>query len=191
VSIFVFVSHPQPSGEAQARFIEELSDYLRARSLVPRTLGVTDYDMNAPLTAIRRVLLECNGIITVALRRMRVDEGRVLRRGGAGQDHLERVSGSWLTSPWSHIEPAMAYQLGLPIMHVREKDVLPDGLLERGVVGLCGPEFDLDRGAPADYLTSPEWVAVSGQWEGYVRSVFDRKGWPPMLHGSPPRELRG
>lgn len=185
MSIFVFLSHPQPSSEAQLRFIDELSAYLEARSFVPRTLGITDYDINAPLTAVRRLLLECNGVVTVALRRMLVDHGRVLRRVAAREDGVVSVTGSWLTSPWAHIEPAMAYQLGLPIIHIREKDVLPDGILERGVLGLCGPEFDLDAHAPAEYLRSPEWVAVSGQWEGYVRSVFDRKGRPPVLYGAP------
>jgi len=37
------------------------------RGLEPRTLGVTDYDMDAPLKAIRRLMLESNGLITIAL----------------------------------------------------------------------------------------------------------------------------
>jgi hypothetical protein len=27
----------------------------------------------------------------------------------------EAIDGHWLTTPWAHIEPAMAYQLGLPV----------------------------------------------------------------------------
>ena len=95
---------------------------------------------------------------------------------------IDGASEDWLTSPWAHIEPAMAYQVGLPILHVRERGVRPDGLLEKGVVGLCGPAFDV--GAPEPYLRSPEWVSVSGKWEGYVRTVFDRKGLPPDFHAA-------
>jgi hypothetical protein len=50
--------------------------YLRGRGLEPRTLGVTDYDMDAPMTAIRRLMLESNGLITVAFRRTEVRDGK-------------------------------------------------------------------------------------------------------------------
>ena len=33
-----------------------------------RTLCVTNYDVDAPLTAIRRLMLESNGLLTVILR---------------------------------------------------------------------------------------------------------------------------
>lgn len=195
MNVFVFLSHPRPATKAQAQLIATVTDYLAARGFVARTLGVTDYDMNAPLTAIRRVLLECNGVMSVALRRMLVQHGQVHRRTespkGELEETLESVTGAWLTSPWTHIELAMAYQLGLPIVHVRERDVLPDGVLESGVLGLCGPGVDLDAQTPAEYLGSPEWITVSGQWEGYVRAVFDRKGWPTALYGWPSPELRG
>ncbi|WP_237748721.1 hypothetical protein [Streptococcus mutans] len=42
---------------------------------MPRTLGITDYDMNAPLTAIRRLMIESNGIITIAFRRNLIRDG--------------------------------------------------------------------------------------------------------------------
>lgn len=173
MSISIFLSHPRPATAAQARFAEELGAYLADRGFVARTLGVTDYDMNAPLRAIRRTLLECNGVLTVAFRRMLVVEGRVLTTAGA-----ETVGGAWLTSPWSHIEPALAYEMGLPVLHVRERGVRAEGIIERGVLGLCGPELDLEADEPSMYLCSPEWISVAGTWEGYVRAVFDRKGAP-------------
>jgi hypothetical protein len=74
----------------------------------------------------------------------------------------------------------MAYQLGLPILILREEGVLAEGLLEKGVVGTYMPEFSLD-GDPVQYLHSPEWNALIGKWEGYVRAVVDSKGRPPKL----------
>ena len=50
----VFLSYPKPYLEKQKQFIEKVVSYLENRGLQPRTLGVTDYDMDAPLTAIRR-----------------------------------------------------------------------------------------------------------------------------------------
>ena len=62
----------------------------------------------------------------------------------------------------------MAYQLGLPTLILREQGVHQEGILEKGVVGTYMPEFSLD-GDEADYLGSPEWNALIGKWEGFVR----------------------
>lgn len=65
--ISVFLSYPKPCMREQAVFIDRLCTYLDSRGFAPRTLGVTDYDMDAPLKAIRRLMLESNGLITIAL----------------------------------------------------------------------------------------------------------------------------
>ena len=56
-------AYSKPYLEKQKQFIEKVVSYLENRGLQPRKLGVTDYDMDAPLTAIRRLLLESNGLI--------------------------------------------------------------------------------------------------------------------------------
>ena len=43
----VFLSYPKPYLEKQKQFIEKVVSYLENRGLQPRTLGVTDYDMDA------------------------------------------------------------------------------------------------------------------------------------------------
>jgi hypothetical protein len=75
MKISVFLSFPKPCFERQEEFIKGVQSYLDKRGLAPRTLGVTDYDMDAPLTAIRRLMLESNGLITVAFRRTYVKKG--------------------------------------------------------------------------------------------------------------------
>ena len=181
MGISIFLSYPKPSFRSQQEFINRVIDYLSGRGLEPRTLGVTDYDMDAPLKAIRRLMMESNGLITVAFRRTLVERA-VIRPGtdllGSKESLLEN---QWLTTPWAHIEPAMAYQLGLPILLLRETGVIADGLLERGVVGLYMPEFEV--GGDIDkYFRSAEWNGVMGRWEGYVRAVVERKGNPPQLY---------
>ena len=54
--ISVFLSYPKPRTNAQQQFIDHVYAYLDDRGLAARTLGVTDYDMDAPLKAIRRPL---------------------------------------------------------------------------------------------------------------------------------------
>lgn len=180
MKISVFLSYPKPCFGAQQAFIKRIVKYLEERGFGPRTLGVTDYDMDAPLTAIRRLMLESNGLLTVAFRRTFVEKGTArLRTDIEGLTEVG-IDGKWLTTPWAHIEPAMAYQLGLPVLILRERGVLEDGILERGVVGLYMPEFELDQPLDA-YFASPEWNGIIGKWEGYVRAVVERKGSPPRL----------
>jgi len=179
MGISVFLSYPKPHTTSQGRFVALLREYLEGRGLSPRTLGVTDYDMDAPLTAIRRLMLESNGLITIAFRRIFVEKGMSRFQSDLPGVEGSSVGGKWFTSPWSQIEPAMAYQLGIPVLLLREKGVLEEGILERGVVGLYMPEFDPEDG---NYFASPEWNGMIGRWEGYVRGVVSAKGRPPALY---------
>jgi hypothetical protein len=180
MSISIFLSYPKPCFGRQKAFVDQVFKYLCGQGLAPRTLGVTDYDMDAPLTAIRRLMLESNGLLTIAFRRTYIEKGTARLRTDIDTLTEESVDGQWLTTPWAHIEAAMAYQLGLPVLIFREQGVLADGILERGVVGLYMPEFDLDKAAD-DYFAAAEWKGMIGRWEGYVRGVVDRKGRPPQL----------
>ncbi len=180
MSSSIFLSYPKPYLKRQEEFIERVIHYLEERELQPRTLGVTDYDMDAPLTAIRRLMLESNGLVTIAFRRNLIKQGT----GKPGSDIREKeydLSNKWLTSPYCQIEPAMAFQLGLPVLILREKGVIEEGVLEKGVLGVYMPEFDLDCNLD-DYFKSKEWIQIIQKWEGYVRKVVENKGKPPMLY---------
>ena len=180
MKIPVFLSYPKPITSQQETFLQRTSSYLESRGLAPRTLGVTDYDMEAPLKAIRRMLLECNGLISIAFRRSLIVRGT--SRFGTDLPALveQPLDNTWLTSPWSQIEGAMAYQLGLPILLFRETGVRAEGIFEKGVVGLYMPEFDVSKAE--HYFNTLEWNEVMGKWEGYVRSVVEKKGNPPQLY---------
>lgn len=179
--ISIFLSYPQPHKNEQIEFITNIIDFLKAKDISPRTLGVTDYDNNAPLEAIRRLMLECDGFITVAF-------GRTFINDGVGKLNADvegivpyDLSGKYFTSPYCQIETAMAFQLGLPILTMREKGVIAEGVLEKGVTGLYLPEFDLSKDADK-YLTSSEWRQTISQWEAYVIRVNEKKGKPPQLY---------
>jgi hypothetical protein len=180
MKISIFLSYPKPYLTQQQSFVEKIREQLQERGFAPRTLGVTDYDMDAPLKAIRRLMLESNGLITIAFRRTFVEKGTARFRTDLDELKPTSIDETWLTTAWAHIEPAMAYQIGLPILILREKGVLEDGILEKGIVGLYLPEFDLEK--PSDqYFRSTEWNSIIGKWEGYVRSVVEKKGNPPQL----------
>lgn len=178
--ISIFLSHPQPYNLAQKQFIDHIVSYLSNRSIAARTLGVTDYDMSEPLMACRRLLYDCCGMLTVAFRRSNIQKGVFKPNSDIGYK-AEKVNDIWLTSPWCHIESAMAYQIGLPILILRERGVRDEGVLQKGVAGLSLPEFDLNDNID-DYFKSNEWKQLVNTWEGYVRQVFNHKGKPPHLY---------
>ncbi|MEP6465240.1 MAG: hypothetical protein ABJB05_02995 [Parafilimonas sp.] len=180
MKISIFLSYPKPCFTSQQTFIDNLKNFLSDRGFAPRTIGVTDYDMDAPLKGIRRLMVECNGLITVALRRTFIEKGTGRYRTDIQDLNEASIDNKWLTSPWSQIEAAMAYQLGLPILILREYGVLDEGILEKGIIGLYMPEFNLDKN-PGEYFKSLEWNDVIGRWEGHVRAVSDKKGNPPSL----------
>lgn len=181
MKIPIFLSYPKPCFGNQGAFVDRIRTVLDQRGFAGRTLGVTDYDMDAPMKAIRRLMIESNGLITVAFRRTFIEKGTARFRTDVQTLSQTPIDGKWLTTPWAHIEPAMAYQLGLPVLIFRENGVLDDGILERGIVGSYMPEFDLS-GSMDDYFASNEWGGIIGKWEGYVRAVVESKGNPPRLY---------
>src|SRR6516162_844430 len=107
MKISVFLSYPKPCFGKQKEFIEKATQFLRNRGFEPRTLGVTDYDMDAPLKAIRRLMLESYGLITIAFRRTHIDTGAIRFATDIHDLKPTTLSDQWLTTPWAHIEPAM------------------------------------------------------------------------------------
>lgn len=176
----IFLSYPKPYLKKQQEFIEKVTLYLNNRNLIPRTLGVTDYDMDAPLTAIRRLMIESNGLITIAFRRNYIHNGSCKPNSDMNENQT-CLSNQWTTSPYCQIEPAMAFQLGLPILILRETGVIAEGILEKGVLGQYMPEFNLDQNIDT-YLHSTEWQQIIQKWESQVRTVIENKGKPPSLY---------
>lgn len=177
----IFLSYPKPCNVQQQTFISRVCRHLEDHDFAPRTLGVTDYNLKAPLHAIRKLMSESYGLITVAFRRTYLEKATGNYRTDIDKLSAYDLSDTWMTSPWAHIEPAMAYQVGLPIMLLRESGVLADGILKHGVVGLYMPEFDLEADAEA-YLQSLEWRQVFRAWETDVRAVENHRGDPPKLY---------
>jgi hypothetical protein len=51
-------------------------------------------------------------LLTVAFRRTFVKKGTARLRTDVAGLKEARIDGQWLTTPWAHIEAAMAYQIG-------------------------------------------------------------------------------
>lgn len=176
----IFVSRPTPHLTAQNVFLETLLDELRERGFEPLTLGPgSSYDYEAPLAGIRRVLSHCCGLVSIAFRRTYASSAMKNHGADIPLRMEQLVENVWFTSPYCQIEPAMAFQLGLPILILREDGVMAEGVLEKGVTGLYMPEFNLAD--ERSFISSNECRRLLDQWGGYVRTVFNRRGDPPLL----------
>lgn len=176
----IFLSYPKPHLKIQQEFIDGLREYLNSRGILGRTLGITDYGIKAPLNSVRGMLMDCNGVITIAFARTLIEKAIVKPNNDIEKGKQVEIENKYITSPWCHIEAAMAYQIGLPVLVLREKGVLVEGVIEDGVVGGFIPEFNLEN--PTNkFLESDEWHQIIGQWESHVRNVVENKSKPPKL----------
>jgi hypothetical protein len=178
--IQVFLSYPRPFSESQADLVALVRRYFRDRDLEPHTLGVSDYDTEVPLASIRRLMMECHGVLVLALRRYRIDQGAAVYKSKGGEVVERSIAGDWLTSPWCHIEAGMGFQLGLPVLVFRERGVLADGVLEQDVMASYMPEIELDQGADS-FLQTSEWRQLVNRFEADVREWRKRKGLPTLM----------
>src|SRR5688572_25679515 len=102
MNIPIFLSYPKPCFGAQQQFMDRICAHLESRGFFPRTLGITDYDTDAPLKAVRRLMLESNGLVTVALRRTLIEKGAARHGTDIGGLHPLPFVQQWLTTPWAH-----------------------------------------------------------------------------------------
>ena|ERR1700761_3903475 len=103
-TIPIFLSFSKPIFPAQQEFIRDLSDGLKSFGMVPRTLGVTVYDIGVPLIAIKNLMAQSAGLISIAFRRTHIQAGERFDDSDGRPGAKEQIRDKWLTSPWPHIE---------------------------------------------------------------------------------------
>lgn len=124
----VFVSVGGTATEKQEAFVRAVEDRLRSEGLVPHTVGRNTFSADAPLKAVTALLDRCSGTVVIALERTYFAAG-IEKRGGSKESALTEVR---LATPWNHIEAAMSYARGLPLLVIVETGLKSEGLIERG-----------------------------------------------------------
>jgi len=131
----VFISIGRPLSKAQEDFKLALISAIKARGLVPRTVGArpedSDVPHDRPIEQIRRVLTQCDGAVVVGYEKHMADK---LRTNSPAANPGEMSMVRFPTS-WNQAEAAMAFYAGMPLLLITEEGVYGECILEDGVVG--------------------------------------------------------
>jgi hypothetical protein len=123
----VFISMGTPYTPIYRDFRDRLESFLRDSCGVdPRIIGKNEYPSGNPLSHIRSVMRECAGVIIVAYERKYLESGMEKR----GADSPLKLENRTYTTPWNHIESAIAYSLGLPLYIICQRGLSEEGLIE-------------------------------------------------------------
>ncbi|GAB5446872.1 MAG: hypothetical protein Gyms2KO_17450 [Gymnodinialimonas sp.] len=116
-----------PYSQKYIEFRDELETILRdTLGADPRILGKNEYPTGSPLLKIKEVMSDCDGVLVVAYERKFVEVGAEKRSAANETPINERT----YTTPWNHIESAMAFSLGIPLYVICEKGLKEEGLIE-------------------------------------------------------------
>lgn len=169
----VFLSYATPFNDLQTEFLNRTVNEIEENLLFPRTLGVSDQYTETPVASIRRMMLSSYGCLAIAFRRALVIQA-ISRPGSPGQAVFENF---WLSSPFLQIEPAMAFERGLPLMILVEDGVSMNGvfggMLERGETPFIILTFSLlNEQSIVNFFNSTSWKEAFLDWVGEVRSGY-------------------
>lgn len=136
-----YLSVGTPHEEKQAQFLDFLRNYFRLKGVQLETIGATSYSSRKPLIPIKQKLEAVSGCVVLATERFTTTDG-FFRKDSPKEEHVPEI---FFTTAWTHIEAAMAYQLGLPLLILREKKVRSEGMIDPSVHEWNVYEIDLNN----------------------------------------------
>ncbi|MFJ8216427.1 hypothetical protein [Bacillus cereus] len=163
----VFLSTSNTLNQLQQEFLDRLILEIEQALLFPRTIPRTDLYPESPLTSIRRMILSSYGLVAVNFQRFFV-QGISTNVGP-----FEPKTPFWEGTPFSQIEPSMAYQYGLPLLLIRETGTDT----QRGIWELGNAPFTILNWNSATqtvdaFFSSVSWKAFFDNWTGHARNGY-------------------
>lgn len=160
----VFLSHPSSLNQTQLRFLNRLITRIYALLLFPRTLPDTEQYPEKTLTSVRRVILSSYGLVAVNFQQVFANYTQT-NTGSRPPDP------SWEGAPFVQLEPAMAYQYGLPLLLIKEKGVNNVGVWNPTVQPYLIIEWDSTKPIN-EFFGSVEWRELFQNWVARVRNGY-------------------
>lgn len=153
----VFLSRPNWIPESFEKGIENFYNFLKSGELNPRTIGQSDFPNESPLDEVINLMKKCEGTIVLGIPQIEIENGKI--KGKPISNKLE------LGTEWNHIEAALAYSIGHPLLIIHHKNV-GRGVFDRGASNSFIYEVDMN---------SPSW-SISTEISGVISNWKSKLG---------------
>lgn len=121
--ILVFFSVASPFNDSQQLFINKLKAFFKPHGIILQPL--VSWNEDDPVLPIIEELKASSGCLVLALERYFIESGKE-KRGSQQEVELSTES---MTSPWLHIETAIARSLDLPLLILKDENLKNEGLI--------------------------------------------------------------
>lgn len=162
----VYISHPTPHTLQQLRIVNGVKNVFLKRDLYCDNVYVSDNSIL--LDSIRNAIKCCFGIVAVAFERKYIESGINRRKADIEGIVPEKMNSVSETSPFIHIETSMAYAFDLPVLVIKEKDLLPEGVLDDAYNGIDRLDFDIHNPAFLEELN------LSKALHSFLQKVYSK-----------------
>ncbi|RGH94797.1 hypothetical protein DW708_08780 [Ruminococcus sp. AM27-11LB] len=174
----IFLSRPNPFTNEQSYFIDELITKMTDVQLRNITLEANDYNPYESLTCLCELIKRCYGMIIVAFGQCYIEKG-IFKKGAINKDcyfdsYEKSINKMWVTSPFCHIEGAIAFGNHLPILILEQYGLKTDGILKAGDHAIHGPQFQIeDIHQIKAYFSEPTFVSSFNAWYKKVTQLYN------------------
>jgi hypothetical protein len=123
----VFLSLGSTANAEQQQFVDGIKELLTISGLSPRIMNENEWSHEQPLKAIKKIIKECKGMVIIAFTRVEIEKGYEIKRSG-----ILDIAQLKLPTTWNHIEGAIAYSFGMPLLVIAEDGLKKEGLIDMG-----------------------------------------------------------
>lgn len=124
IPVFLSVGHPHLP--YQEKYISELEKTLLEQGIQCRTLGRSEWSLSSPLIPVQKMMTEVYGAVILAFERYHSIKG-VYKEGSSNERH---VGDSYFPTVWNQLEGAMAFQLDLPLLLLKDSKLVGEGIFD-------------------------------------------------------------
>jgi hypothetical protein len=119
----IFLSRPSWIPKIYENGINNFYNLLKSNNLNPRTIGQSDYPNKSPLEEVIDLIKKCQGTIILGIPQIEIISGKIKEENI--KDIIE------LGTEWNHIEAALAYSMGRPLLIIHHINVIR-GIFDKG-----------------------------------------------------------
>lgn len=173
----IFLSRPNPFTNKQMNFLNSLEQFINTQNMRGVTLKAKDYNPYESLSCINELIKRCYGIIIVALGQSYVNNG-ASKKGAIHSTQLfdseeKRIDNQWITSPFCHIEGAIAFSNKIPLLIIEQENIKIEGVLKQGDHAIHCPPITLDEiNGENPYFDNKEFLASFSVWSKKVEDLY-------------------